>query len=111
MATYTYKIDDGDVSIVATACATRGTKIKNEEIVGWGIEDYFQDVVNGHVATFKQYAAQADAAGKEAKLAAYDAAKPTLDKMDALKPEEAKIVQDILDGKVAASDVTVAEKP
>lgn len=44
-----------------------------------------------------------------AKLSEYEVIKPTYDKIEALKAEEAKIVNDILDGKITASDITVAE--
>lgn len=49
-----------------------------------------------------------------AKLSEYEVIKPTYDKLEALKAEEAKIVNDILDGKLTASEITlaeVAEKP
>lgn len=44
-----------------------------------------------------------------AKLSEYKVIKPTYDKIEALKAEEAKIVNGILDGKITASDITVAE--
>lgn len=115
MATYTYTIDDALVSIVTAACAKRGTKAGepdkdgNPTSVPWGIVDYFQDAVNGHIATFKAYAEQEDATAKENKLTEYETIKPVYDKYEALQVEEAKIVNDLFDGKITAKDIVISE--
>lgn len=44
-----------------------------------------------------------------AKLSEYKVIKPTYDKLEALAAEEKKLATDILDGKITAKDVTVAE--
>lgn len=115
MATYTITINDSDVSVFTAFCNAKGSKPVANPKEGeptstpWTITDYVQDMVNGHIDYAKKLAAQNDEATKAAKLSEYEVIKPTYDKLEALKAEEAQIVNDILDGKITASDITVAE--
>lgn len=91
--------------------------VSDEDTLGYeagqaGLEKkaWIEQYVNGKLTQSRpNYLANEAAKNKaeyDAKVAAYDTAKPTLDKIDALAEAEAKLVQDILDGKVVATDVT-----
>lgn len=76
-----------------------------------GPQAFMQSWMDGQVDYAEKVAAENDRATLATKAASYDTAKPTLDKIAALDEENAKLVQDILDGKVTAADVTAVEKP
>ena len=71
-----------------------------------GPQAFFQSQMDGQVSYAEKIAEENDRATLATKAASYDTAKPTLDKMAALPEKEAKLVQDILDGKVTSADVT-----
>lgn len=90
--------------------------VSDEDTLGYeagqaGLEKgaWIEQYINGKLTQSRpNYLANEAAKNKaeyDAKVAAYDTAKPTLDKIAALDAENAKLVQDILDGKVTSADV------
>lgn len=114
-ASYTFTVPDADVATFESFAATKGSTPVAEPKQGepsttpWTIQQYVQDIVNGHLQYSKQLKAQSDEVSKAAKVAAYETAKPTIDKIAALKEPEAKLVTDILDGKITADSITAIE--
>jgi hypothetical protein len=90
--------------------------ISDEDTLGWEanqaqldkkawIEQYIAGKLELSRPNYLANEAAKNKAEYDAKVAAYDTAKPTLDKIAALDAENAKLVQDILDGKVTSADV------
>jgi hypothetical protein len=90
--------------------------VSDEDTLGWEanqaqldkkawIEQYIAGKLELSRPNYLANEAAKNKAEYDAKVAAYDTAKPTLDKMAALPEKEAKLVQDILDGKVTSADV------
>lgn len=97
---YEITVADDKVTMFEAFCVAKGFA---------GPQAFFQSQMDGQVDYAQKIADENDRATQLAKLAAYDTAKPTLDKIAALKEPEAKLVTDILDGKVTADSVTVSE--